>query len=401
MTRSARVRVGIATGAVAALAIGTPAVPALAHNDHGSGELRTVAKGLNGPRGVSTLGHGMTLVTQTDGTFNLVVERRDHSARVVKLGQVKTQFGPAIDVGPNRQVYILTGEGEPGASGAATLYTWKPGWKTPKPFADIGKYQKGDPDPYNLADPPTESNPFGVEALRDGSVLVSDAANNDLLRVSSSGSIETVARLKPRVVTVPTGLPKKGPDGKPLPKAGTKIPSEAVATSVTVGADGYWYVGELRGFPATPGTSQVWRIKPGSVGAVCDPAKPYGRDCSRYTDGLTSIVDLAADSHGNIYALELSKLSWLKMELKVKGSEIGGLFKISRYGHDDRHGDDYGDGHGYSKRDPHDGYGGKTSIRELVPNQLRQPGGVDVAWDGDIYLVGPVFGPGALMKIDD
>lgn len=399
MISSARVRVGIATGAVAALAMGTPAVPAFAHNDHGSGELRTVAKGLNGPRGVSTVGHGLTLVTETDGTFSLVVERRHKSARVVTLGQVKTKFAPAIDVGPDRTVYILTGEG--GEPGASTLFTWKPGWKSAKSLADIAKYQAGDPDPYNLAEPPSHSNPFGVEALRDGTVLVSDAANNDLLRVYSNGSIETVARLKPRVVRMPKGLPKKGADGKPLPKAGSKVPSEAVATSVTVGADGYWYVGELRGFPATPGTSQVWRIKPGSVGAVCDPAKPYNRSCSRYADGLTSIVDLAADDRGNIYALELSKLSWLAMEMKVKGSEIGGLFKISRYGHDDRHGDDHGDHDGYSKRDPRDGSGYKTSIRELVPNQLRQPGGVDVGSHGDIYLVGPVFGPGALMKIDD
>ncbi len=398
MTTWTRAKVGIATGAVAALAMGTPALSASAHSDGSSGDLRTVVKGLDGPRGVSTLGHGMTLVTETNGTFSLVVERRHGSPRVVKLGQVKTNFAPAIDVGPNRQVYILTGAAEPGTPGAATLFTWRPGWKSAKAVADIAKYQARDTDPYDLEKKPEDSNPFGVEALRDGTVLVADAANNDLLRVSSGGSIQTVARLKPRMVTVPKGLPKKGPDGKPLPKAGTKVPSEAVATSVTVGADGYWYVGELRGFPATPGTSQVWRIKPGSVGAVCDPAKPYDRYCSRYADGLTSITDLAADSRGSIYALELSKKSWLAMEMKVKGSEIGGLFKISRYG-DDRHGYDDGDGHGYSKhRDPHDGYGAKTSIRELVPNQLKTPGGVDVGWHGDIYLVGPVFGPGALMK---
>ena len=63
-------------------------------------------------------------------------------------------------------------------------------------------------------------------------------------------------------------------EGGPLPPAGTPIPSEAVATSVTVGSDGYWYVGELRGFPATPGTSQIWKIKPGTVGATCDPENP-------------------------------------------------------------------------------------------------------------------------------
>jgi hypothetical protein len=76
-----------------------------------------------------------------------------------------------------------------------------------------------------------------------------------------------VARLKPRVVSVPEELPDEF-QGEPLPPAGTPVPSEAVATSVTVGADGSYYVSELRGFPATPGTSQVWRIAPGSVNAI-------------------------------------------------------------------------------------------------------------------------------------
>src|SRR4029450_4112878 len=102
--------------------------------------------------------------------------------------------------------------------------------------------------------------------LPDGSVLVSDAAANDLLRVYPHGRIITVARLKPRGVAVPHELRHVG-----FPPAGTLLPSEAVATSVTVGADGYYYVGELRGFPATPGTSHVWRVAPGGGHAGCAP----------------------------------------------------------------------------------------------------------------------------------
>ncbi len=208
-----------------------------------------------------------------------------------------------------------------------------------------------------------------MQPLRDGTVLVSDAAGNDLLRVHRNGRIETVARLKTRTVKVPrTACRANDPEGNPLPPAGTPIDSEAVATSVTVGSDGYWYVGELRGFPATPGTSEIWRIKPGAVGAVCDPEKPNKGHCKRFADGLTSIVDLGA-GHGSIYAVELSKMSWLQMELGTPGSEIGGLFRIRGHHHE-----------------------------ELVPGQLRQPGGVDVSRD-DIYLTGPVFGPGSLMKL--
>jgi hypothetical protein len=118
---------------------------------------------------------------------------------------------------------------------------------------------------------------------------------NDLLRVYPNGKVVTVARLKPRMIPWPAGLPVG-------PPAGTMVPSEDVATSVAVGADGYYYVGELRGFPATPGHSQVWRIAPDSVNALCDPVHPNVGACRRYADGFTSIVDLEGGPDGSIYS---------------------------------------------------------------------------------------------------
>jgi hypothetical protein len=366
----------------AALVCVAPFAPAQAggHHGHGGGgggghdgdDTLSPVVALDGPRGVDTLGHGTTLVTEADGTFSLVVERRHRPAKVIKLGSVPAGVvAPAISAGPGGAVYLLTGGGAPG-TGAATLYVWHWGDAAPTPVLDVGAYQHSDPDPYNLADDPGESNPFGLAALKDGTVLVADAAGNDLIRVWADGHAVTVARLRPRVVTVPDGLPATDPEGNPLPPAGTPLDSEAVATSVTVGPDGYWYVGELRGFPATPGTSQIWRIKPGSVDAVCDPATPWSRGCSRYADGLTSVVDLGADRR-SVYAVTLSKLSWLAFELGVPGSQVGGLFRVSR------------------------SYGG-ARITELVPDQLVTPGGVDV--DDDIYVTGPVMGPGALSIVD-
>jgi hypothetical protein len=357
---------------VASLAVAAAVVPAQAsaHGGHGHGTtLKTVADGLNGPRGIDHLGHGKTLVTEADGSFSLIVERRHHDATKIPLGSVPAGFiAPAISAGPHHPVYILTGGGEPG-TGAATLYRWRWGDDAPTPVFDVAAYQQGDPDPYDLEDFAEDSNPFGVVALRDGSVLVSDAAGNELIHVwPDSGHAVTVARIKPRVVPVPDFLPATDPDtGEPLPPHGTPIPREGVATSVTVGADGYWYVGELRGFPATPGTSQIWRIRPGSVDAVCDPEHPYQGSCRRYADGLTSIVDLGAAPKRGVYAVELSKMSWLAMELGLPDSEIGGLFQVSR-----------------------------QHQRELVPDQLVQPGGVD---GNAPYVVGPVFGPGALSKV--
>jgi hypothetical protein len=359
--------------AVAALVPGQ----AVAHGGHGhhghhGDRLRTVAP-LDGPRGVDNLGHGRTLVTENDGTFSLVVEHRRGAAQVTPLGSVPATFiAPAIAAGRHGEVYILTAEGAPG-SGAATLYRWHWGDAAPTAVFDMNAYQAGDPDPFNLADDPGESNPFNLAPLPDGSVLVSDAAANDLVRIwPDSGKAVTVARLKPRVVEVPDFLPATDPDtGDPLPPHGTPLPSEDVATSVTVGPDGYWYVGELRGFPATPGTSQIWRIKPGTVDAVCDPDHPWRGACRRFADGLTSIVDLGADRH-SIYAVTLSKQSWLASELGLPGSEVGGLFRVTRWHH-------------------------HVHVQELAKDQLVSPGGVDVG--RRIYVTGRVFGPGSLSTI--
>ncbi|WP_230084650.1 ScyD/ScyE family protein [Nocardioides marmotae] len=360
-------------------------------------DLTTIAS-LSGPRGVDSVGRGLTLVTEDDGTFSLVVERRGGPAVVRELGGLPAAAGFAQAISAARgKVYFLTGGGAAAADippGGATLYSWTRAGGL-QVVADLAAYQAEDPDPYDIEDVPTDTNPFGLHALRDGTVLVADAGNNDLLRVWPDGTVKTVARFAPRVVAIPDNLPEEPPAAPLRLSAGRgagdtpapapmppMIPAESVTTSVTVGADGYWYVSELRGFPATPGTSQVWRIRPGSEDAVCDPA-PYDAHqaaprrhhrpaCTRYADGLTSIVDLAADRKGGIYALSLSKASWLQAEAGTPGAEVGGLFRITSHRH-------------------------HTHTRELVPGELNAPGGVDVARNGDIYLTGPVLGPGSLM----
>lgn len=331
----------------------------------GSSTPKPVAS-FDGPRGVDVDRDGRIVVGAADGTISLVTDGRRPKVRVI--GEVPGEgLAPAVAAGRHGTVYALTGGGEPG-TGAATLYRLRHG-KPAKPIADIAAYQQGDPDPYNQEGPDTESNPFGVAALKDGSVLVADAAGNDLLRVYPNGHIVTVARLKPRLVEVPEGLPPEF-DGQPIPPAGTEIRAEAVATSVTVGPDGYWYVGELRGFPATPDTSQIWRIKPGSRNAVCNPERPNRGDCRRFADGLTSVVDLAPGSHGSIYAVELARQSWFQWELDPS-LNVGSLFRVRPGG----------------------------SRTELAAGKLILPGGVDTGRHGKIYVTGPVFGPGSLSRI--
>ena len=81
----------------------------------------------------------------------------------------------------------------------------------------------------------------------------------------------------------------------------------------------------------------------------------------------------AAKLNGSkVYAISLSKKSWLAAETGVEGAEIGGLFKISRWG---------------------------RSITELAAGQLVLPGGVSISRQGKALVAGPVFGPGQLLRI--
>lgn len=357
------------TSAAAAAVLGAGLiVSGLAARGFGGVEATPVVEDLDGVRGIAVGPANRLVYAEIDGSVSELITTGGRAGTETRLGSVPATFiAPALAMSGLGQTFILTAGGPPG-TGAATLYRWTPGSVGTRVVADIGAYQVSDPDPFNVTLAPEESNPFGVALLPDGSVLVSDAANNDLLRVYPDGTIVTVARLKPRVVPVP---PEIG--GGENPPAGTMIPSEAVATSVTVGADGYYYVGELRGFPATPGTSQVWRIAPDSVNAVCDPEAPSTGPCQRYADGFTSIVALGAGPDGSIYVVELVKQSWLQWEEGLVDPPIGGLFRIPP--------------------------GGGAPV-ELVPDQLILPAGVDVAHDGTVYVSAPVFGPGAIWRIE-
>ncbi|HET6625661.1 MAG TPA: ScyD/ScyE family protein [Nocardioidaceae bacterium] len=348
--------------AVSAAVAGAMVATAPAANAMSSGEAFT---GLDGPRGLAIGNGGKMVVAQADGTISKVIRNGPRRGKTVKIGKLgNTGLAPAVDIDRHGNVYALTTTGP--RRSAAKLYVFKPG-KARHMVADIGRYQKRHPDPFDLENNPGESNPYGVAALDSGGALVADAAGNDLLRVRPNGRIYTVAKVKPRVV--------KSPDlGEEGPPPGTRMPAEAVITSVTVGRDGAFYIGELRGFPGTVGTSQVWRIRPGARNAVCDPTHPRKGACKRFADGLTSVVDLGAGPANSIYALELSKKSWLAMESPepVPGAEIGALIRLSR---------------------------DRMVRHEIAKGRLVIPGGVEVNRRGSVFVTTPMFGPGRILRV--
>lgn len=158
-----------------------------------------------------------------------------------------------------------------------------------------------------------ESNPFDVLALGGGAALVVDAAGNDLLRVDDEGAVDVVAIFTPVLASTDNlkfllGCPGSGAPPCSLPPA---IPAQPVPTSVAVGPDGYYYVGELTGFPAPKNTSRIWRIAPDASWAQCP-----GADCQvLFNGGFTSIIDLAFGPDGFLYVVELDENSWFATTL--------------------------------------------------------------------------------------
>lgn len=152
---------------------------------------------------------------------------------------------------------------DPAAAGLASLYAFT-GTSLTK-IADLGSYEQT----VNPAHDQIDSNPYHLTVGPDG-LLVTDAGGNSLLNVAADGSISTVAT---------------------FPAVGG---SDAVPTGVAVGPDGAFYVGELTGFPFTPGSADIFRIDP-QTGAV-----------STYASGFTNVTDIAFGNDGSLYALQFT-----------------------------------------------------------------------------------------------
>jgi hypothetical protein len=187
-------------------------------------------------------------------------------------------------------------------------------------FADLGAYEaKYNPHPTEV-----DSNPFEVVDLGGGQAAVADAGGNDLLLVNKHGKVKNIAVLPDEPVSTDNlktliGCPDAPPDLADLCGLPDMIPAEPVATSVAVGPDGAFYVGELKGFPAPVGESRVWRIEPNARNARCG-SSPL---CAVAFDGFTSVIDLRFGPDGYLYVVELDELSWLPVEF-LGGAAAGG-----------------------------------------------------------------------------
>ena len=349
-----RVRARLVTTAAACFAITGVAVAT-------AGTGGTIADNLANPRGID-IGPGKRV---------LVVESATGAIDEIRKGKARTivTVPHAVDVAArdNGNLYVVVGgpppEAPPPPPGSPFSQLVRVGHDgQAKVIADIGAYEAQHPDPDDLDMPanPTESNPNGLALLPGHGVLVTDAAANRLLLVGRHGQITTIARFRPEQVAWTL----------PNPPSPT-VPAEAVPTAVAIGPDGAYYVSELTGFPFTKGAARIWRIKPGTVDAVCDPAHPDPRGrCQSVATGFSSVIDLAFGRDGTMYVLEIAKNGLAgALVLGTEFPPIGALWAVKR------------------------------GSRTAVSDSLVAPGGVAVD-HGDIFVTTLTFGPPGGTVVD-
>jgi hypothetical protein len=204
-------------------------------------------------------------------------------------GALVASLPGVTDVAPigRGDMLALTSTFAPDAHGA--LYRVSKG--STRKLADLQAYEEANDPAGDGTD--EGSDPFDLARLAGGKTLIADAAGNDLLVADDVGRLDWVATFPEQ-----NGI-------------------QAVPTSVAVGPDGAYYVGELTGFPAPLGLSRVWRVAPGARHAHCGTSPA----CSVVVSGLTSIIDLTFGPGGKLYVAQLEDSGWPALE---GGGGIGG-----------------------------------------------------------------------------
>ncbi|MBD1995065.1 ScyD/ScyE family protein [Leptolyngbya sp. FACHB-541] len=197
-------------------------------------------------------------------------------------------------------------------------------------LVDLGAYeQANNPDGQDV-----NTNLFDL-LIEDNTAYVLDAGGNDLLSLKAFSNAEP---------TLETLFPTRAAIN---PSTGEEIVQQSVPTSITVGPDGAFYVGELTAFPFKEGNARVYRI-----GEEGEPEV--------YAEGFTNIIDLKFDQSGGLYVLEYDA------DAILNGGEAGALIYVSPDG----------------------------STRNTITDELINPTGLTLGSNGDIYISNKGFVPG-------
>ncbi|HMM96227.1 ScyD/ScyE family protein [Phycicoccus sp.] len=170
-----------------------------------------------------------------------------------------------------------------------------------------------------------DSHAYSVAATRSGWV-VADAGANDILAVSNSGRIRTLAVLPAQPLTITADM--AAALGLPDCVAGVTYAFESVPTEVEVGRDGMLYVTTLPGGPESPvlgARGALWRV---------DPRTGHVR---RIAGGFLGATNLALGSHGEIYVAELfgGRISVVRHGKVSPYLDLPGVVAVETGGHGD------------------------------------------------------------------
>lgn len=307
---------GLALGAWAGaglLAAGAPA-------DAAPFRVRTLATGLENPRGLTiapngnlvlseagrggsgpclVAGSGNTVCYGTTGAVGLFDRSTNvYSRALSNLPSLADQSSPLFPEGTGLADLAFNGSGQlfgvfgfgadptliPGAGsslfGKTVAIDLTAGSLTP--LADIAGFEATqNPDGKDL-----NSNPFAL-VVRGDDTYVTDAGGNSLLKANGAQQVSLVNVFPEEVVTTP-------PLPFPVPP---KFPAEAVPTGMTIGPDGALYITQLSGFPFAPGTADVFRY---------DFINPV----TKFAGGFSNLIDIAAGPDDSLYLLQYSDNFW-------------------------------------------------------------------------------------------
>lgn len=335
----------IAAASIAAILVTVFAAPVAAVDSATASAQRhhervtVIASGLHNPRGIDVSGGRIFVAEASAGRISVIVDGHRHTfaSGLPTTEPMPGEFSGPVGVSARGNWLFATIGGGPvqkdkrfdslmrfrihgrtGGTASGTLVASIQAYRNAHPQPACGK------DPKNLHknarwcdhdQPPnaTDSNAYGVAALAGRRALVTDAAGNELLLVDGHGKVRSVAKFPNKVVS-----------GKLAGLPGDAI-AEPVPTSVAVGPDGFWYVGELMGFPFTPHASRIWRISPSARGITCSESHPTS-DCKVWKTGFTSVIDITFGRDGSLYVGEIVHSSVLN--LFNQKDTVGAVWKV-------------------------------------------------------------------------
>jgi hypothetical protein len=284
-------------------------------------KVRTLATGLESPRGVAIAPNGNLVLSEagrggnglclTGGSGNSVCygtsgalglfdfSTNSYSRAITGLPSLARQTSPLYDdaTGLNKLTFNGSGQliGVFGNEGGASPFPGPEGqWfgrtvsidlagGTVTPLADITAFEVSN-NPHNTA---IDSNPWDL-VVSGSDTFVTDAAGNSLLKADSANQVSLVHVFPNKNVNTPGNAPPVFP---PV------VSAQTVPTGLTIGPDGALYIAQLSGVPFAPGSADVFRYD-------------FMNPVTKFAGGFSNLVDIAAGPDNSLYLLQYRNDFW-------------------------------------------------------------------------------------------